>query len=667
MESSHLPIIDDIVSFYGKLTVQNYNNKRILLQRLINHQSNYLSTNLINLKRRINASGSTIIRDTLDKLQFYIKEYSELKEDLQKSFTIFVVGMGKYGKSTLINSLVGGRVAEMDVLPKTWKIDVFYGNDCNENVIVKYVDGSKDTFKKQVAINLIKEEEEKRAESEKQIDKEYKNKSTHLSSLVEKEELKLFLNTRMLYKSKITEVKWPCKKNDFLSKFEIVDTPGLWQEYGDEKTKQDLRSYYHKADGVLWMLDATKITSNKSNELLTELESAIEKVGTQNNNMIGVLNRIDLISSSSTNNIEIVLKEAEKIFGSYFREIIPFSAKKALIGLESNDQEMIKSSYFPDLIKSINNNFYNNAASLQCNSKQHGIIGYNMSIKDEIEKYLLRLNNDDKERIKLINELDNQSMSLLKSEKSKLSTILKNYQKRVQNNIENKADRLFDFEENQKTQVENYIKNDIFMQKSLEKELYEYEEKFKNIVQSFHENMARASKFSEFKYIDKIYHNLIQSNMFQHSSSIDQQRISTSNATVTVGIGSIIALGLMFGPIGAIAMGVLSMFGFVKWIVKQFKLPGVINDLNGHLVKTVNEVERKIIDNIDNSVRQVIVSINNIRENSFTDIHFNSKYLYDFKNDFENMTNECSKPIPNIQISDLINGRINYDRIISNR
>ena len=37
---------------------------------------------------------------------------------------LFIMGMRKYGKSTLINALLRQKVAEMDFLPKTWKIDV---------------------------------------------------------------------------------------------------------------------------------------------------------------------------------------------------------------------------------------------------------------------------------------------------------------------------------------------------------------------------------------------------------------------------------------------------------------------------------------------------------------------------------------------------------------
>ncbi len=41
-------------------------------------------------------------------------------------YMLYVIGMGKAGKSSLLNSLVGSKVADVGTLPKTWKTDFFY-------------------------------------------------------------------------------------------------------------------------------------------------------------------------------------------------------------------------------------------------------------------------------------------------------------------------------------------------------------------------------------------------------------------------------------------------------------------------------------------------------------------------------------------------------------
>src|SRR5690606_41937506 len=70
------------------------------------------------------ADGSRLTVDAKE-LEAAAAGLGQLAEDLQRPFVLFVVGMGEFGKSTLINALLGQRAAAMDALPKTWKIVVF--------------------------------------------------------------------------------------------------------------------------------------------------------------------------------------------------------------------------------------------------------------------------------------------------------------------------------------------------------------------------------------------------------------------------------------------------------------------------------------------------------------------------------------------------------------
>jgi ribosome biogenesis GTPase A len=54
----------------------------------------------------------TCLQELITKLQL-------LRESMNHPFVLYVMGMGKVGKSSLLNLLVGSKVADVDVLPKT--------------------------------------------------------------------------------------------------------------------------------------------------------------------------------------------------------------------------------------------------------------------------------------------------------------------------------------------------------------------------------------------------------------------------------------------------------------------------------------------------------------------------------------------------------------------
>ncbi|NLJ84151.1 MAG: hypothetical protein GX336_04485, partial [Halanaerobiaceae bacterium] len=120
----------------------------------------------------------------------------------------------------------------------------------------------------------MENEEKKREESEIEIQDKLYTLGKNLKSIEAKEELREKLYKSILYRSPITEAHWPYEVDtlSLLNKFRIVDTPGLWQEVDGEKTNEDLRDYYHKADGVLWLLDANVIASREAKKMIEELD-----------------------------------------------------------------------------------------------------------------------------------------------------------------------------------------------------------------------------------------------------------------------------------------------------------------------------------------------------------------------------------------------------------
>src|SRR5690606_23436547 len=157
------------------------------------------------------------------------------------------------------------------------------------------------------AMNLIADEERRREASEEKVWELFQEQARELSSVTERELLRQELELLHLYRSPIVEVKWPVRAGAITSYFDVVDTPGLWQERpGRERladrpnngstpspgagasadsqpfslvSSEDLRSYYLQADGVLWMLDATKLAAGKPQELMSDLNAALSRVG----------------------------------------------------------------------------------------------------------------------------------------------------------------------------------------------------------------------------------------------------------------------------------------------------------------------------------------------------------------------------------------------------
>ncbi|HHW03147.1 MAG TPA: hypothetical protein GXX35_10120 [Thermoanaerobacterales bacterium] len=77
-----------------------------------------------------------------------------------------------------------------------------------------------------------------------------------------------------------------------------------------------------------------------------------------------MLNRIDLINSSKR---ELVLEESYRIFGNVFCDIVAFSAKQALLSIESGDTEGLRQSGYFVFLESIEKNFLSKALHLQKN------------------------------------------------------------------------------------------------------------------------------------------------------------------------------------------------------------------------------------------------------------------------------------------------------------
>lgn len=342
----------------------NYYNREQVYKNISN-DIKILNYNIKNIKLQIfNKASQTycLINQIEKEINYIIKSVEELK----KPFLLYVIGPGKYGKSTLINSLVKSKILETRDIPNTWKIDTLINSSTSKIEIIN----DEDTLYElncEEGLKLLENEEVQFKNSKKIIREkleEYKNKKQ--VTLENLKEYKRKLEELYLYQSNICEVRYYIKKEGILKDFIIVDTPGLNQNLL-RNTRKRMIDYYKRADGVIWILDSQNIVSKSSYDLLNELKQEYI-LDDKNNNIICAINKIDIIRNKEENICKVRDKVSE-IYYRYFKDIIMISSKEAINGYINNDINLIELSNIEALIESININFKKQSEEMQIKSK----------------------------------------------------------------------------------------------------------------------------------------------------------------------------------------------------------------------------------------------------------------------------------------------------------
>lgn len=335
--------------------------------------------------------SSTPMSRMKNEISNFMGTYLFLAKGLKDPFKLFIMGQGNYGKSTLINSLLatGQKHATEGILPVTWKIDVFSNRTDNMVEILKK-SGEYTFLSQEEAEGLIKNEDKKIKDQKKQIKermKVFKNKNN--PTKVETVEYEKKLNREDMQYSDIIEVHWPVNNSSILRKFSIVDTPGLNQYNSSGELMNSAQDYFHKSDGVLWLLDAVAISSGGSAKMIEELNDSLAKFGNKRkatDSIIAVLNRIDLVANSEED-VKKVIKSAQEIYGNVFKTIIPYSAKQAYESVEQNDKQLESQSGKVDLLNEIDRKFFRNSKKIQCDKKITDCYSYNQIVIEKIKKF----------------------------------------------------------------------------------------------------------------------------------------------------------------------------------------------------------------------------------------------------------------------------------------
>lgn len=362
-------------SLYAKAESQYNEKARHYVQEQLQQNILLVQDMLAAVESGCGEAYPAVLQDYLAKIKSDYVEMRHLLEELDRKFMLFIMGSGKNGKSTLINALVGQTVAKEGIVPTTWKIDVFT-EAAGEEVRFKFRDGSEQCLSKEAAADFLAAEDAKQKQSAQAVREEMRKFRASGASIRALEQKQASLNKYKLYRSRITEAVWPVQNSAILKNYRLVDTPGLRQEL-DDMIISNAREYYTKADGVIWVLPADKISGAGDR---SEIDALLQDYGKRTDNLIVVINHIDKAIANGQTEAGI-LQEARRLYGDVSQEIILCSAKQAreaqglLAGAEPGSPEeragleLLHKSHLPDLQEHLNRTLFADAQRIQIESK----------------------------------------------------------------------------------------------------------------------------------------------------------------------------------------------------------------------------------------------------------------------------------------------------------
>lgn len=557
--------------------IDNIEHNIIKIKELIDYENNY-NTKVSNNKTM----------KLVENIGTQIKKNKESINELRFPFLLFIVGSGNYGKSTLINSLLNKKIVKTGDLPSTWKLDLFIKSEI-EKLEITYEDESTVVKSLKEGNKLLEEEECRFKESKRKVAKmvnEYKSLDNREINMLKK--YKKEQEEKYLYKSKIMQIKHFIKKSGILDEFIIVDTPGLNQSLIKD-TLNRMKSYYVKADGVIWLVDAQNLVSRESNKLIEEINE-IDGLGTEDKNKIVVINKMDIIKNTDPNNVCKVKKRAYELYENKFKDIVFISAKEGLEGVIKNNNDLIKISNIGTLYESIDENFSKVAKEKQISSKYKNVSIMKESIIREINTYKRCLYKD----ISTYNEVEFELEEKTKNLRTYVVTYLEGLTNKYylnKDNLNNLNNSIVELEKICSLKLEQ-IYNFLYVKCNLNKEC--------NIKKLNTEIYFSKSKYLifNFKDFDKFY----KSNN-QNTNQIENilNKLTSKNLNNQLDDESLI-----------------------KNIVSQ----------------NINSLSKEIIITLDGKLEMIKKSINEIKEKSFESTYLeysNAKAHLEFLNNIESI------------------------------
>lgn len=643
--------IFELVELYRCIERRKIDKERVYIKKKLDEKLSKI-TSIINDLKEISNNTSNI-NYVIQVLENKCNQMKSNINELEEPFLLSIIGPGKYGKSTLINALLKSEQAKVNDLPKTWKIDIFYGSDKDDNIKVIKKDGSCIEKSRQEVNELLNKEEEKVKESERFITSEIKKLKTTIEDRRELKDKLERLKVESLYKSDIIELQIPLPYNELLNHFRLVDTPGLNQTLlGDTKNRID--EYYGRANGVLWLLDATSIASGANAKILAEIQHSLDKVGGNTDNIIGVLNKIDEIEDKNgVEKARQVYEEAQSIYGKYFTNIVPISAKKAYDGIITNNKELINQSNINELIKIIQFKFQQKAQEVIIDSTNNSLNIIIKECSELISTYKNELISKDEERIKKKKLVELETNKKRIEVKKQIDKIFEEYVQGAKERVEYHAQLIMDIESDEEKRT--YIENNIIKSEELLEKLIFFEKDIKISYKKMYNYLSQQSYFNESEDISiSNLKEMSQSNIKFDEIKQEDYSFNLEGTSLLSSIGISTISALILGPIG-IALGILTQSsGISKTLSKFIYLPKLKNNLKDSICdmakKLQNEMNNITIEKID----EIELKCNKIRENTFEKFYCNSNNINTNIDMLISLEQSLNKNIKDVTVEEII-------------
>ncbi|QHD69727.1 hypothetical protein GS397_23615 [Sphingobium yanoikuyae] len=282
----------------------------------------------------------------------------------RKPFELFVIGEGKFGKSTLVNCLLGEELSRVRVLPETRCFLRYVLKDEPDRIARFYV-----RPKQGVHDWLLR-----RLGAGRAVPELYQV-SEHDVGLAEARDI-LAEETKRLdsggYDPAVLEVERDVKRSvrsAFQSEVRVVDTQGLDQLFPDELKKQAaglsemssqklfidwmnttprgkyLEWQFRRCDSVLWCVSAKRIGSAATAAALRYFSAYSKKI-------IIALTSVDLVAKKD-GDMERLLARAEQLYGGYAVAICPVNGQMAWEALTCKANDELEACGFSKLVATI--------------------------------------------------------------------------------------------------------------------------------------------------------------------------------------------------------------------------------------------------------------------------------------------------------------------------
>ncbi|MFW5980941.1 MAG: dynamin family protein [bacterium] len=292
-----------------------------MLQKMISNFQKYMDDSPLNNVIWLNDNGKKV--NLSESINNYQSELNILKDKLSKAMNVVVMGEVKAGKSTLLNAIIGKKIAPTDVLEAT------------------------------AAISELHYSEEEKAEiyRENKLVKSASIEDVYNELLDHQDDQEYFSGNIMV------SIAYPLES---LKEFHLVDTPGLSTitDANADKT----RNFIQESDVVLWIFNANHIGQSDVNEELAN----VARMGKP---IIAIINRIDEIDSSPLR----VKNYINRTLGIYLEQVFTTSARDAFDARVNKDEEKLYNSGLGEVLDYLRNEIERNSEEIQQESIESSV------------------------------------------------------------------------------------------------------------------------------------------------------------------------------------------------------------------------------------------------------------------------------------------------------